>query len=141
VNLMEATVSALLFCGSAVSSLQIWSLALVSTEAAERRQLAFDRLDAALVASEARLRGLSRQGTGAFSCGSAAGELHRWLQQEQPGPGLRRELTLQPSGEAVLLQLAADGVETPRRRLYRPEVLGLCPDLSGSPSEAEDAPR
>lgn len=125
-TLLEGLIATLLFSFSAGSSLQIWSRLSAGVMQEERRQQLADRLDAELAAVDASLRLQSRQLLQLPPCGNSAAALHSQLAARPLAAGVRRQLSVLEGEEALLLDLAVDGLPIRRQRLYLPAALGLC---------------
>ncbi len=133
-NLMEVLSAALLFSLSAGSSLQIWSLISIGVMQEERRQQLADRLDGDLAALEASLRLHSRQMLQPPPCGSSAASLRTLLSSHPSSAGVQRQLTLLPTQDGLLVELAIEGLPVRRQRLVLPAALGLCQPLPAAPA-------
>lgn len=128
-NLMEVLIAALLFALSAGSSLRIWSLVSMGVMQEERQQQLADRLDGELAALEASLRLHSRQTLEPPPCGNSADSLRTLLSSRPSSAGVQRQLSLLPSQDGLLLELAIEGLPVRRQRLLLPAALGLCQPL------------
>jgi len=139
-SLLEALIAALLFALSAGASLQIWSQLSMGVIQEERQQQLTDQLDAELAAVEASLRLQSRQQLQPPPCGDTAAALHAQLSERPSAAGIQRQLTVLQADEALLLDLAVDGLPLRRQRLYLPAALGLCSPIPTAPPPAAPVP-
>ncbi len=126
-TLTETVMASLVFSLTAASSLHLLELVSKSVMELEKRQQRSDQLEAGLVAFEGLLRSESHQSTPMGDCSEAAGRLLLVLQSRLPVQGLRPELSLVPSGDALQLRLAIEGLSQTRQRTYHPAAFGLCP--------------
>ncbi|MCX5947616.1 MAG: hypothetical protein NTY67_05340 [Cyanobacteria bacterium] len=126
-TLIETVMASLVFSLSAAASLHLLELASVSVLAQEQHQQRSDQLESELVAFEGRLRQQLRQMAPMADCQLVAGRWLLALQSPAPGRGLRQELSLSASGEALQLRLAVAGLSQTRQRAYHPAAFGLCP--------------
>lgn len=138
-SLMEVVIAAVLFTFSAGSSLQIWSQLSLGVMQQERHQQLADQLDAELAALDASLRLQSRQLLQPPPCGNSAAALRSQLSARPLAAGLQRQLTVLEGDEALLLDLAIDGLPIRRQRLYLPAALGLCSAPTASTGSSEPA--
>ncbi len=136
-TLSETVMASLVFSLTAAASVHVLDLVSMSVLELEKRQQRADQLEAGLVAFEGLLRSASHQAAPMGDCSQAAGQLLLVLQATLPAPGLHRDLSLEPSGQALQLQLRVDGLSQPRQRRYLPAALGLCP--VSSPAEVARA--
>ena len=126
-TLSETVMASLVFSLTAAASVHVLDLVSMSVLELEKRQQRADQLEAGLVTFEGLLRSESHQAAPMADCGQAAGRLLLVLQSTLPPQGLRRDLSLEPSGEALQLTLAVDGLRQTRQRTYHPAAFGLCP--------------
>lgn len=132
-SLLEGLIAALLFALSAGASLQIWSQLSVGVIQEEQQQQLADRLDAEVAAIDASLRLQSRQQLQPPPCGATVAALHDQLSTRPLAAGIQRQLTVLHADEALLLDLAVDGLRLRRQRLYMPAALGLCSPIPSAP--------
>lgn len=126
-TLTETVMASLVFSLTATASLHLLDLVSLSVLELEKRQQRLDQLEAGLVAFEAQVRSESHQTPPMGDCSQAANQLLLVLQSRLPAPGLRRDLSLDTSGEGLQLRLAVDGLSQSRQRSYRAAAFGLCP--------------
>lgn len=144
-SLIEVLIAALLFSLSASASLQIWSQLCQGVIQEERHQQLADRLDTELAALDASLRLQGRQLLQPPPCGNTGAALHSQLSARPLGAGIQRQLSISAGGsgptgdEALLLELAVDGLPIRRQRLYVPAALGLCSAPAASTGSAAAA--
>lgn len=130
-TLKETVTASLVFSLAAAASLQLLDRVSASVLELERRQQRSDLLEAEMVAFESVLRSEVRQTTPMATCELAAGRWLLVLQATTPAaPELRKELSLVPSGDALQLRLAVEGLTQTRQRIYHPAAFGLCPPPS-----------
>ena len=134
-TLSETVMASLVFSLTAAASVHVLDLVSMSVLELEKRQQRSDQLEAGLVSFEGLLRSESHQAVPLEDCSQAAGRLLLVLQSTLPAQGLHRDLSLEPSGEALQLTLTVDGLGQTRHRTYHPAAYGLCP----APSPVEVA--
>lgn len=131
-TLAEVLVASALLFGCLSGSLQLWALTVGESQAEERRQLLRERVEAELMANEARLRWHSRGGSLSSDCAAQAGSLQSALATYPVPEGLRRELRAVEQGQLLELSVDADDLQEPRRRLWSPAAFGLCAAIAPS---------
>jgi type II secretory pathway component PulJ len=127
-NLLEVLVAAVVVAGASCGSAQVLGMGSRWSLQAEQRQQRLERQEAAMVAAEAAVRRLAEAAPRAGACGAAAAELAAALEQPSGESGDEAGPTRQvvQEEEQVLLEVAGEGDEPPRRRLFSPAALGLC---------------
>lgn len=125
-NLVEVLVAAVVVAGASCGSAQVLGMGSRWSLQAEQRQARLEQQEASMVAAEAAVRRLAEAAPQAGDCGAAADELATAL--EQAG-GAGRQVLRQE--ERVLVEVAGEGDEPPRRRLFSPAALGLCGPAPG----------
>jgi hypothetical protein len=125
-TLSEVLVASCLLLGCLTGSLQLWGMAVGVSLAEERRQLLRERVEAELMASEARLRVLSRGRAPSRDCAVQGRSLQSDLDAYPLPAGVRRQLRSLEDGQLLEVSVDADALEEPRQRLWSPAAFGLC---------------
>jgi hypothetical protein len=136
-TLTELLAASLLLSGCVAASSRLQVTTVAAGMAEEQRQELRERVDAELNAIESRLAqaGAAPASPPASSCGVWVG---RWLDDLQavpPAEGLRRGQVMLEGQDLLRVEVDAEGLEEPRRRLYSPAAFGLC----GAPLDATGA--
>jgi hypothetical protein len=126
-TIAEVTLAAVILMGASSASLQIWSSSMAEINSAQRRQLAFNRIDGELIILQKQWQQLAQLGPLDPSCLVASQQLLATLQQTPPGSGLDRQLTLLTDEEGLLVSLRDQNEPLARRQqLVKPAALRLC---------------
>lgn len=122
-NLVESLAAAVILLIASSCSLQLWASGTSAAAVAEQRQHQLEKLEIALLGSQARLAALAAEPV-ATDCADAARWLVAHLQSQPLEAGLRRVVSAE-SGALVRVQISAVEVGQ-RQRWLSPAVYGLC---------------
>jgi hypothetical protein len=142
-TISESLVASCLLLGTMAGSLQVWGGSVSVAVAEESRQELRERVEAELMASEARLRRHGEAMPESPDCGSQGQALGAALAAHPLPEGLRRKVTTRQDG-LVQVEVAAEGLAEPaRQRLWSPAAFGLCGAAAAPPllPLVEEAPR
>lgn len=125
-TLSELLMASLLLCGSVAASSRLEVSVVAAAMEEEQRQEMRERVEAELAGVENQL---AQRGGGAVPSAACAEVVGQWRQDLAASPvaeGLQRRQA-QVAGEALLqVEVDAEGLNEPRRRLYSPAAFGLC---------------
>jgi chaperone required for assembly of F1-ATPase len=129
-TISELLAASLLLSGCVAASSQLQVTVVAAGMAEEQRQELRERVEAELNGIESRLAqqaaALAARPVPAPSCGDW---VERWLQELQLQPaegGLQRHQEGHAGAALLQVEVNAEGLDEPRRRLYSPAAFGLC---------------
>jgi len=132
-TISESLVASCLLLSSLAGSLQVWGASVGVAVAEESRQELRERVEAELMATEARLRRHGEAMPESSDCVSHGQALGAALAAHPLPEGLRRKVATTQEG-LVQVEVGADRLAEPaRRRLWSPAAFGLCGAAAAAP--------
>ena len=129
-TISELLVASLLLSGSVAASSQLQVTVVAAGMAEEQRQELRERVEAELNGIESRLAQLAAPAAaGPSPAPSCDAWVTHWLHDLRLIPaegGLRRRQEVLQEAALLQVEVDAEGLDEPRRRLYSPAAFGLC---------------
>jgi|694.fasta_scaffold02864_21 hypothetical protein len=129
-TLSELLVASLLLSGCVAASSQLQVTVVATGMAEEQRQELRELVDAELNGIESRLaQQAASVAEGPLPAPSCDAWVAHWLQDLRLIPaegGLQRSQQVLRDGALLQVEVDAEGLDEPRRRLYSPAAFGLC---------------